>query len=67
MEKSIGEPNCPNQIQAGSYYEPLPWVECRKLPYRVSNDHQMCDLDAGKDCRFAPAPSLEIKGGANGG
>lgn len=51
-DKLIGGFNCPYRIGAGSYYDPLPWCECSKRPGLVSNDCEMCDLDAGVECRF---------------
>ena len=62
--KVVGELNCPHRIQTGSYYDMLSfWCECAKMPCAASNDYQMCDLDAGGECRFAHQPSLQDKGG----
>lgn len=54
MEKGklIGTSECPLRRDAGSYYEPLPWMTCSKMPNPVSNENDMCDLDAGRGCRF---------------
>lgn len=52
MVKEIGGFDCPNRTQAGSYYNYLPWMTCSKMPCLVSNENEMCDIDAGGECRF---------------
>jgi len=51
-DRKVGTLDCPYRYGAGSYYEPLPWCTCSKMPSLVSNEDGMCDLDAGFDCRF---------------
>ena len=48
----LGTHECPFRRDAGSYYNPLPWTTCSKMPSLVSNEDDMCDLDTGSECRF---------------
>ncbi len=45
-DDDIGEIACKFSQPAGSYYDMLPWRECAKM------DYSMCDVDAGRECRF---------------
>ena len=52
LDKKLGTFECPFREDAGSYYASLPWMTCSKMPSLVSNENDMCDLDAGSECRF---------------
>lgn len=52
--KLVSTFECPYRKDAGSYYDMLPWMTCSKMPSPVSNENDMCDLDAGSKCRFIP-------------
>lgn len=44
-------PTCSHSVDAGSYYEPLPWHECRLRPTPATGGCEMCNLDMNKDCK----------------
>ena len=50
-DTNVGEYNCRYRVAAGSYYDILPWADCSKLPDSIGS-LQMCDIDAGQECRF---------------
>ena len=51
-DSKVGTSECPFRQDAGSYYDPLPWTTCSKMPNSTSNENEMCDLDAGRECRW---------------
>lgn len=61
MVKDIGELDCPFRTQAGSYYNLLPWMTCSKMPSSDSSENEMCDIDAGRECRFASKVPATLK------
>ncbi len=50
--KEVGGFDCPYRVQAGGYHEPFPWTACSKMPCLVLNENDICDIDAGEECRF---------------
>ena len=52
VTNKLGTYECPFREDAGSYYAALPWMTCSKMPSLVSNENDMCDLDAGGECLF---------------
>ena len=46
--------DCWHMMEPGSYYDPLPWTECRKQPADTSfKTFHMCQVTEGESCPFA--------------